>query len=1303
MDQGRKPHLVRLVSSYATFPRLVRLLVCLAFAGRVVLGAQTAEPEANLPGIFDLAGFRQAVENGSLDKSPRNVAFEFTALYYDHDWNLLWAKGEDGDITYIPLGASPMPFVSGDRLSISGKTMPSREFDFSELAFTIVSEDTYPKPVSLNEEPNFATNEKSQWVSVDAYVDGQRETDGEHVAFELVLKNRRIKCYVLVDMDAPVLQLEGSFAKFEGLLVATPGHGTKASGMTLWTPGIRFVQESNPPLATLFEKSATPLAKLNEHSSRKGVRVEGIVYQHEQGNRLIMRDHTGQIEIRTQQRRSLKPGAFIEIVGYPTLQGAAWTLAEAIYRPADIAANASTEDPASDLYLVEQVLRLNSEQASQNRPVKLAGVITFADPDRRYLYINDGTGGIRVMLNETRARSIPVGNSITLEGITENGAFAPILQARQIKIAGSLAMPVPKQVSYEQAMIGTEEGLWVEMQGHFRYATTEGIWTILNLASSTGEFTLRMPTSRNALSINAGSILSARGVCVAQTNAKRQLVGVDLFVPNMEYIKVKSAAPKNPFETPVSTISSIRRYSSLHMTERQTQVNGVVLHHVPGRSLYLSDGENVLHVLSRLTEQLIPGDRIDVVGFLGRIGTHFVLRDGIYRKTGHETEPEAIAISTDFSANADLQGHIVNLKGRLFDIVVGEDQTRIVLQGPHSMIEAILENELGSIDPSSLKNGSILGVEGIYNIEYDAYRQAHEVSIILRDPQDLVVLATPGWWSIEHALLVAGICGGAVVFGLFWTSTLRQRVARQTALIQSQVEKQAFLIEQNKQVLDGASDFIYTLDLDGCFTSFNPAGERLTGYSPEEAISMPIYNLLDRRDKILVRLALTRLQTKAEERNLESKIIRKDGQRVWVETSVRFVRVNGKPTGVLCIMRDITTHKSIEEELKRARDAAEANTKAKDAFFATMSHELRTPMNGVIGMTNILLDTPLNEEQRDYADTIRDSSESLLVLLNDILDLSKAEAGKLTIEPHDLDLKEIVEQSMALLQAVADGKSIDLKTTIADDIPNFLIGDAGRLRQVLINLAGNAVKFTEQGGVSIGVSKLSEVNSDIMLRFEVSDTGIGVSEEAKSRLFNPFEQADGSHSRRFGGTGLGLAISKQIVELMGGEIGVDSVAGEGSTFWFNIHLAKPSQAERDAVSKATKKPTVEKWDGPAYKILIAEDMPVNQRVTLLQLKKLGFEADLVKNGLEVLEAVQSQRYDVIFMDCQMPEMDGFEATQKLRENPEYADIYIVALTANAMEGDRKRCFDVGMDDFVSKPTRSDTLRAAFERYAEKTA
>jgi len=645
-----------------------------------------------------------------------------------------------------------------------------------------------------------------------------------------------------------------------------------------------------------------------------------------------------------------------------------------------------------------------------------------------------------------------------------------------------------------------------------------------------------------------------------------------------------------------------------------------------------------------------------------------------------------------------------------------------------------------------------------------------------------------------------------------------------------------------RAIFETAVDGIITISEQGMVEALNPAAEKLFGYAAADVIGQNVKMLMPDpyRKEHDGYLANYRHTGQRKIIGIGREVIgqRKDGSTFPMDLAVGEVQLGDRRlfTG---IVRDITERKKAEVEVQQARDSALEAARMKAEFLANMSHEIRTPMNGIIGMTSVLLDTELTPQQRGFVDTIRSCGDSLLTIINDILDFSKIEAGKLRIDSIDFNLSHALEETVDILAERAQAKGLELAQLVSRNLPASLRGDPGRLRQILTNLIGNAVKFTERGEVIVRAKMDSETPSHCLVRFTVSDTGIGIPPELQERLFQSFSQADGSTTRKYGGTGLGLAISKKLVEMMGGQIGVESTPGKGSTFWFTAQLERspagtvvepPADTDlsgfralvvddnatnrqilryqltswrvrndeaasgRDALAAmhreallghpydlvildmqmpemdglmlartiksdpaiagarlvlltslilgekpddlkavgievgitkpvkpsllfdclatvmgaASPSPTTQ----PALpstatsvvpkrsaRILLAEDNLVNQQVARLHLQKYGYTAVVVANGQEAVDALAQTPYDMVFMDCQMPQLDGYEATAEIRRREgAQRRTPIVAMTAHAMEGDREKCLAAGMDDYISKPVKPEDIYKALERW-----
>ncbi len=507
----------------------------------------------------------------------------------------------------------------------------------------------------------------------------------------------------------------------------------------------------------------------------------------------------------------------------------------------------------------------------------------------------------------------------------------------------------------------------------------------------------------------------------------------------------------------------------------------------------------------------------------------------------------------------------------------------------------------------------------------------------------------------------------------------------------------------NRSLIEASLDPLVTIGPDGKITDVNAATESVTGYRLEELIGTDFSDYFTEPES--ARAGYEKAFREGYVRDYPLEIQARDGHKtpVLYNASV-YENEEGQVVGIFAAARDITELKRAEEELIRAKEAAEAAAEIKSAFMANMSHELRTPMNYIIGMTSLLLGEPLTPELKEYIETIRKGGDEMMVLINDILDFTKMESDNAVLEYQPLSLRALVEESLEMVASKAAKKGLNLAFNVNYGTPDNIVSDHGRLRQVLINLLSNAVKFTDEGDISLSVSSepLQKANKHQIL-FAVKDTGIGISPEKMSELFQPFAQVETAFSRKRDGVGLGLAASKKIAKLMGGDVWVKSEIGKGSTFYLSVEVeVVPDdgigggigiKAKPEGTTKAIPEKLAEQCP---LAILVAEDIPSNQKVLLEMLKRMGYRADAVADGMEVLKALEMRHYDLILMDVMMPEMDGIEAAKEIRRRWPNDGPKIIAITAYALAGDREKCLAAGMDGYISKPVQKEDLARALK-------
>ncbi|MFL6351119.1 MAG: response regulator [Bryobacteraceae bacterium] len=1068
------------------------------------------------------------------------------------------------------------------------------------------------------------------------------------------------------------------------------------------------------------------------------------------------------------------------------------------------------------------VRSLTPQEARRGYPIHLRAVVTYFDPTTPDLFVQDASGGIYIGWTPNLSEPA-VGDVLEIDGVSTQLDFAPDIANPHWKVVGQASLPKARPVTFAQMASTSQDARWVEVEGilrQARYLNRTGNERVLqmNVALPGGPIDVIVPW--DASPVPSGLIdarVRIRGVCGARFTAKNQMVGVVLYVHSLNEISVLEPPHSDPFAGPAMSIGDLQRFGFRGTSGHRVKLAAVVTAVVPGRGIYIEDksGSTFAQLSAEIT--LKPGDRIEALGFPGFFDSHTRLEDAVVRRLGTAPQPKPVRITIKQVMTGEYDSALVNLVGRIMRESMLPDEQVLVLEQDHTIFSASFA-PLSGVRKLPIE-GSLVRITGICVSQTDSLRRVSDFRLILRSANDLAVLETAPFWTIGRAVSLLGLVGLSMLLTLAWIVILRGRVDEKTETIRA--------------TLESTQDGVLVVSSKGAIVTYNQKFQDtwripdavLDSGDSNSAIDF-VRNQLKHPESFISRIR----ELEAEENAKSDDVIELTDGRL-IERHSEPQRVHGKSIGRVWSFRDITERRRAQAELQTAKEAAEVANRSKSEFLANMSHEIRTPMNAVFGMTTLLLEMDLSKEAREFLGIIRSSGETLLTVINDILDFSKIDSGKLDFESTPFRLDHCIEDALDLLAPKAAEKCLQLAYLIEEGTPSTVVGDVTRVRQILLNLVSNGVKFTASGEVVVLVSRREE-GATAQLYFRVRDTGVGIPKDRQNLLFRSFSQADTSTTREYGGTGLGLAISRRLCELMGGSMWVESDPGVGSTFHFVVPaitapeslpdrstapvamlngrrllvvddnatnrfiLTKQLEAsgmhawtaasgvealellkkhgpfdfavldfhlpEMDGVQLASeirRLPQCEKLplvmlssgvngiackgqedlfaaylskpikprklidtlacilsgqttaalavipcsdrtfaDRAPLRILLAEDNLINQKLAVKMLERIGYCPDIAGNGLEVLAALRRQPYDLVLMDVQMPEMDGVEATRRIRQEwPGDSGPRIVAITANAFKSDREQCLAAGMDGYVTKPIQFRELQALLEQ------
>ena len=929
------------------------------------------------------------------------------------------------------------------------------------------------------------------------------------------------------------------------------------------------------PVQTIREVAALPGNSLTE----RVLHLHGSIRSDGVREGLRFEDGSGSIRICQASNAVLPIGQVVDVSGFAELDGGELKITDATLALGNPPAHPA--DKGHIITTVAEVHALSPEEAGRRVPVRVRATVTYINPATAVFFVQDQTGPSYVSAPRIGELKVQAGDLVDVSGVTAPGQFAPVIFSASVERVSSSSMPPPAPVAFDELFSGRMDSAWVQTEGVVQSVETQRGSTLEDVVSlQWGDYLyvllIHNPDARPLPPPD--SRVQVQGVCGTIFNARRQIVGVQIYVPSPDFVRLLEPGP-DPAALRPRPIDELLRFSFADSPGHRTRIRGVVTLASPSGPSYVEDSGAGVKIVNHARMDLHPGDVVDVLGF-GHSGSFSPeMRDARVALVERGPAPSPPSITVDEALEGAYDSRLVSIDAAVVDQLRSTTQNDVMLQVGGKLFNATLDH--GRIP--LLDRGSIVRVTGVCSVAAErnlAYRIPKSFSLVLRSAGDIAVVRSAPWWTPGRLLAVLGSMAALLLAVLSWVAILRHKVVLQTAVISKKLQQ--------------------------------------------------------------------------------------------------------------------------EELLKHA---AEQASRAKSEFLANMSHEIRTPLNGILGFAGLMAESELTGLQREHNEAVRSSAENLLVVINDILDFSRVEAGRLELESLDFSVRKCVEAALGSVQSLAAEKGLATSIQIDNEVPEWVRGDPYRLRQVLLNLLGNAVKFTAAGGIAVRVFLAPEQDAAAagsnhaqvprQIQIAVSDTGIGIPEPQREVIFQPFRQADGTVTRRFGGTGLGLAISRKLVAMMGGRMWLESAEGQGSTFFITAPIPPgqaPAGGEQPAIAPCGQSPAEQSLRRP-LSILVAEDNAVNQRLIRTLLEKRGHRVTVVGTGAAALAAWRQDGFDCILMDIQMPEMDGYEATRliRARESGNGAHIPIIALTAHAMKGDREKCQQAGMDSYISKPIQTAAL------------
>gem|GEM_PF-454901 len=738
-----------------------------------------------------------------LPESERNtlhrIQFEATTYYYDPGWNLFWGE-TDGGPFYLDLPAKGRFALKagGQRVRISGQIIPAQGLKLHNALVEPIL-DVPLTPVQATGRADDFDALHQHYVELEGYVERQEEVDANHLRLHLIAEGWPIETHVWLEAGEPIPLLTGAHIRVRGLYNVTYSPEKTPTEIALWVASpnalsiIGWLEKDD----RFVRFPITPLARLGEAEPTKQVHISGEVISAEEG-RIVLRDGSGQTTLLTAQKEKPTPGATIQAIGLPSHVGPETYLRQALWRASALdTQNTPSTGDLKKFRLADSIMELAPADAERAHPAQIAGVVTWSSPEVKFLFMQDSSGGICVTWGNASFVPPAPGTGIIVTGVTGMGPFAPMLVAGSVESYRNISLPEPRRLTLDQTTTGAEEARWIEIQGLISGIEREGPWTVLRLSTPTSNCAVRLPLT-TAFSGQTGAIVRIQGVCNALADDQRQITGIQIWTPSPEHVRIVHPVSADPFDAPRTAITGLRQYGLRQAFDHRVRIQGTVIAHVPGNYVQIQDEHAGLQAFCAQTAPLALGDVVEVVGFPGIIGKRIVLRDALYRQLGAQNTPEPVPLVSDPASISKYDGRLVQVTGILRDaITVGSQQFLLLSQaegladsGP---ISVRLDTSAPRPIPAAWRIGSTVAITGVYRTHFDEFRQRPEFTIHLRSSDDLLILATPSWWTTSHALWIMGGSLTLLFSFLAWALTLQHRVRTQTRQLREQFDQQVRL------------------------------------------------------------------------------------------------------------------------------------------------------------------------------------------------------------------------------------------------------------------------------------------------------------------------------------------------------------------------------------------------------------------------------------------------------------------------------------------------------------------------------